>query len=231
MFLYDVKRGQSTPYLTIPGRMIFAKTKQNWFCLKVLPQLDAILMVSDGQELILIRHLSQLIEPAYWDIDAVLKDAVNLGKTPNSVYDSFTILSLEKDKIMISGRAAKGETFTSIFSIDGTTPPVTFTGILGVAWAPDDQSFLGIKLTQSPSQGSGSSTTNQPGYFIQPIRAGAAATPLYEIPPTCGLLSKALDPNRTFQERKIMSNCINDATAKRSFPQIQSTKLGENGQK
>ena len=137
--------------------------------------------MDSGEGLTSNPHLSQLTEPTTWNMTAVRESAVALGEIPDAIYykqaNSDYLVSPDGEQILISGVPFESVPFTHIFRVDGTQPPLKFTGICGVAWAPHGKSFLGILPKQVPYLGSLSPTspTYQPMYYIQPVSAGADA--------------------------------------------------------
>ncbi len=205
--LFSLETRQKKPYLPIS----ILSRRLGMTLLAILPEQDALLMLS-GENLVLINDLSTLFTTGVWNFDAVQKNTLMLGKIPSgySYWTSSTLFSPQKDRFLITGTTSERKHFTHIYTLDDPMEVLEYSDILAVAWSPNGQAFLGIQFKQVPYKGtfSVSRDPNEVIYVIQIINDAIKPVAIYNIPPTCGLVSKNPSDGRTFNQRRFMTDCI-----------------------
>lgn len=206
--LFSMETRQKKPYLSIS----ILSRRLGMTKLAVLPEHDALLM-RDGENLVFIPGLANLVEPARLDFDEIQKNMLTLGKIPPMGYNSLPLISPTKDRLLITNKVNNLENnySTYIYNLDGSMEVSEYPNLLAVAWSPDGQAFLGIQFKQVPYKGrfSVSRDPYEAIYVIQPIDGATKPVVIYNLPPTCGLLSESSSDGRTFNQRRAMLSCIN----------------------
>lgn len=205
--LFPLETRQKKPYLPIST----LSRRSGMTPLALLPEHDALLMLS-GDNLVIINGLSTLFTTGGWDFDAVPKNTIMLGKIPAgfSYWASSILFSPQKDRFLVTGATFERKYFAHIYTMDGLMEVLEYSDILAVAWSPDGLAFLGIEFNQVPYKGT-FSVSNDPyeaNYVIQPIDNSIKPVVIYNLPPTCGLLSESSFDGGTFNQHRFMASCI-----------------------
>lgn len=200
-YLFDLAKRQLTPYLANPRT-------GNMRLMAILPEMDAALLQS-GQDLYMVPQVSKFASPANWDMTLVENEAVLLGVIPegSAYYSANFMVSPSENLLLVSDSPYQQDYYTHLYHLDGSEPVKLYSGIVPVAWSPDETAFLGIRFKDAPHRGAGnySGTPHEVVYTIQPISNDLEPVELYSLPPTCGLW---LDEARSFAQSRLMLDCV-----------------------